>query len=153
MPTITLSSKHQVTLPAEMVRNLGLKPGAKLVAELIDDHIVLLPQPESWANYFLGSMKGVYGSTKEEIDRYIAEVRYGWDIDALKDALALDSELRRVYDATSFEEARRPDDIAQRAGVDRGHVLECLEKLEKLDAMKALTHPKDTAHHWYRRIP
>ena len=76
---------------------LGLQAGDKLVAELIGDHIVLLPQPESWVDYFVGSMKGVYGSTREEIDRYIAEVRYGWDIDALKDALALDTELRAVY--------------------------------------------------------
>ena len=88
MATVTMSSKNQVTLPAEMVRGLGVKPGDKLLTELIDDRIVLLPKPESWTEYFTGSMKGVYGSTKEEIDRYIAEVRYGWDINALRDALA-----------------------------------------------------------------
>ena len=49
MPAITISSKNQVTLPAAMVRTLGLKAGDKLVAELIDDRIVLLPRPESWA--------------------------------------------------------------------------------------------------------
>ena len=43
MATITLSSKHQVTLPVDIVRSLGLKAGDKLVAELIDDRIVLLP--------------------------------------------------------------------------------------------------------------
>jgi AbrB family looped-hinge helix DNA binding protein len=75
MPTITLSSKHQVTLPADLVRRLGLEAGDKLVAELVDDHIVLLPKPESWLGYFRGSMKGVYGSTVEEIDEYIARER------------------------------------------------------------------------------
>lgn len=41
MPRITLSSKNQITLPVDIVRILDLKPGDKLVAELIDDHIVL----------------------------------------------------------------------------------------------------------------
>ena len=75
MATITLSSKHQITLPIEMVRRLGLKSGDKLAAQLVDDHIVVMPQPESWVDYFRGSMKGVYGSTKEEIDKYVAEER------------------------------------------------------------------------------
>ena len=75
MPSVTLSSKNQITLPADIVRRLELKGGDKLVAELIDDHIVLMPQPESWVDYFSGRLKGVWGDTVEEIDRYIAEGR------------------------------------------------------------------------------
>ena len=75
MANITLSSKGQVTLPVDFLRRLGLKAGDKLIAELIDNRIILLPQPESWTDYFGGSLKGVYGSTVEEIDRYIAEER------------------------------------------------------------------------------
>lgn len=81
MPIVTLSSKHQITLPVEIVRTMGLKPGDKIVAELIDDHVVLVPKPESWVDYFKGSLRGVYGSTVEEIDRYIAEERRSWDRD------------------------------------------------------------------------
>ena len=73
-----------------MVRSLGLKAGDKLVAELIDDRIVLLPKPDSWAEYMIGSLEGVYGSNKEEVDRYIAEVRYGSDVYGLYDALDRD---------------------------------------------------------------
>ena len=151
MPKATLSSKHQITLPMEIVRGLGLKPGDKLVVELIDDHVVLLPQPESWADYFSGSLKGVYGSTKEEIDRYIAEVRYGWDIDALKDALARDKQLRSVYEETSFTEARDSQEIAQVTGVGERDVLRCLETLEKLQAVKLI--PTGKARSRWRRIP
>ena len=75
MANITLSSKGQVTLPIDILRRLGLKAGDKLIAELIDDRIILLPQPDSWMDYFGGSLKGVYGSTTEEIDRYVAEER------------------------------------------------------------------------------
>ena len=77
MPTVTISSKNRVTLPAAMVRTLGLRAGDKLVAELIDDRIVLLPRPDSWADYMIGSLEGVYGSTKEQVDSYVDEVRYG----------------------------------------------------------------------------
>ena len=150
MAVITLSSKHQITLPVYMVRSLGLKTGDKLVVELIDDHIVLLPQPESWTDYFAGSLKGVYGETKEEIDRYIAEVRYGWDIDALKDALSLDSEIRAVYEATSFKEAYSLGHIKKTSKVRLAD--QKLDKLEELHAVKRLEDPKLPAERFYRRI-
>ena len=102
MPTITLSSKHQVTLPVDIVRSLGLKAGDKLVAELIDGRVVLLPQPESWTDYFVGSMKGVYGSTLEEIDRYIAGERSSCERDEWReqfyDITARDPEAKKIVD-------------------------------------------------------
>ena len=155
MPTITLSSKHQVTLPVDIVRSLGLKAGDKLVAEFIDGHVVLLPQPESWTDYFAGSMKGVYGSTKEEIDRYIAEVRYGWDIGGLKDALAMDSDMRQVYEATSSTEARPLSQIREASGVK--YTTKKLDELEELQAIKPVERPQaDPAggsERYYRRTP
>jgi AbrB family looped-hinge helix DNA binding protein len=155
MPTITLSSKHQVTLPVDIVRSLGLKAGDKLVAELIDGRVVLLPQPESWTDYFVGSMKGVYGSTKEEIDRYIAEVRYGWDIGALKDALALDPEMRQVYEATSSAEARAVSQIREASGVK--YTAQKLDELEELQAINPVERPQvdpqGGSERYYRRTP
>ena len=153
MPLVTLSSKHQITLPMEMVRTLALKPGDKLVVELIDDHVVLLPQPESWTDYFSGSLKGVYGTTVEEIDRYIAEVRYGWDIDGLKDALAMDPDLRAVYEGTSSSEARNSLQIAQRTHVEELLALKKLFKLEELHAVKHLDDPTKPAYAYFLRIP
>ena len=155
MPTVTLSSKHQVTLPADLVRSLGLKAGDKLVAELISGRIVLLPQPQSWVDYFAGSMKGVYGSTKGEIDRYIAEVRHGWEIDALKDALAVDEQLRAVYCAIprSSDEGARVSEIAERSGVPLGDLDNPLKKLVQLNAVRELPNPNLPADPYYRRIP
>ena len=86
MPTITISSKNRVTLPADIVRALDLKAGDELVAELIDDRIVLLPKPGSWAEYMIGSLEGVYGSTKEQVDAYVAEVRHGPEAPGIHDA-------------------------------------------------------------------
>ena len=36
MPTATLSSKYQITIPMEIVRSLGLKPGDKLAVERVE---------------------------------------------------------------------------------------------------------------------
>ena len=79
MPTVTVSSKHQITLPAEIVRALAIEPGSKLAVEQIDSRIVMVPEPRSWVDYFAGTMRGVYGATKDEIDRYVAEERASWD--------------------------------------------------------------------------
>ncbi len=78
MPTVTISSKSQITLPAQIVRELGLRGGDKLTVELIDERIVAVPQPASWADYVRGSAKGVYGRTTQEIHRYVAEERGSW---------------------------------------------------------------------------
>ncbi len=146
MPAITISSKNQVTLPVEIVRSLGLKAGDKLVAELIDDRIVLLPQPASWADYMIGSLSGVYGSTKEEIDRYIEEVRYGPDPYDLDHALDLDPDLRAVYAATSFE-PRAALAIREASGVWSAE--EKLDRLAELDAVRRIE--GDQAETYYRR--
>lgn len=79
MPTVTVSSKHQITLPAQIVRELGLHGGDKLTVELIDKRIVAVPQPASWADYVRGSAHGVYGRTTQEIHRHVAEERASWD--------------------------------------------------------------------------
>jgi AbrB family looped-hinge helix DNA binding protein len=82
MPEVTLSSKNQITLPAEIVRELRLQAGAKLVVELVRDQVVIVPKPASWTDYYTGRLQGVYGRTTAETDRYMAEERASWDVSA-----------------------------------------------------------------------
>ena len=150
MATVTLSSKNQITLPAEIVRGLQLEPGAKLVAELIDDHIVLLPKPESWVNYFKGSMKGVYGSTKEEIDRYIAEERRSPEREEWReqfdDLVATHEEVRVVVDALKSSDCytASPVQLFTHPSVQR--------KLKGFNKVRP-TLDKMVERGWVRRIP
>ena len=147
-----MSSKYQVTLPMEIVRALGIHGGDKLIIELIEDRIIIIPKPSSFTDYFMGSLKGVYGSTPEEIDRYIAEVRHGWDVDTLRDATATDEKLRAVYDALprSPHQGMSLTEICERSGVpDADSYLSRLEK--EFRAVKRLAHPKYKAMPWYRR--
>ena len=78
MPKTTRSSKYQITLPARLVRELGLKPGDKLAVETESGRIILHPRPKDWLSYVAGSTPGLYGDTKEEVDAYLREVRGDW---------------------------------------------------------------------------
>lgn len=78
----TLSSKHQITLPAALVRELDLEPGDKLAVRLLEGRIVLTQQPrtpEEWVQRYSGALKGVYGKTVEEVEKYIRRERESWD--------------------------------------------------------------------------
>lgn len=81
MPIVTLSSKNQITLPVEIVRSMGLKPGDKLIAEALDWRIVMMKESENRLERYVGSLRGVYGKTVEEIDRYVREERASPDRD------------------------------------------------------------------------
>ena len=78
MPKTTISSKYQITLPARLVRELGLEPGDKLAVEVENGRLILHPRPKDWVSYTAGSMPGYYGKTKEAIDAYLREVRGDW---------------------------------------------------------------------------
>ena len=152
MPVVTMTSKNQITLPIEIARQLNVKPGDKLVVELVQDHVVLMPQPGSWADYVVGSVRGVYGARKEDIDSYINEVRYGdaSEEDAeLLDALNLDEELRAVYEAVSSREMSTLSQISESSGVYLAQ-----QKLERLEGLKAIERWENPAHEsetYYRR--
>ena len=103
MPTVTISSKHQITLPVELVRALGLKTGSSLIAELIGGRIVLLPPEQTTLDSFVGSLRGVYGNTVEEIDRYMEEGPADWDRrqwrETFYDLYATDDFVHTIVDA------------------------------------------------------
>ena len=79
MPTSTVSGKNQITLPVNLTRQLGIQPGDKLAIEIIGREIVIIPEPDSWVQYFKGSMQGAYGQNREQADRLIAEERASWE--------------------------------------------------------------------------
>jgi AbrB family looped-hinge helix DNA binding protein len=76
-PITTMSSKRQITLPAEIVRRLGLKPGAKLAVYVQDDQIVLQPRTKTWLEIVTGPPYDPNMRTKEDVDAYLRDVREG----------------------------------------------------------------------------
>ncbi len=70
-----LSSKNQITIPVEVLRELGLKPGDDLDVEAVDGHVEVRPA-EDWVEKWAGSMPGVWPNDAVE---YVRKLRSEWD--------------------------------------------------------------------------
>jgi len=71
----TISSKNQITLPAQILREMGLGAGDRLAVTREGNRLILRPRPKDWVEYYGGSLRGLYGETREEEDAYIRELR------------------------------------------------------------------------------
>ncbi len=71
----TISSKNQITLPAQLLREIGLGAGDRLAVSKEGNRLVLRARPRDWVEYYGGSLRGLYGKDRQEIDAYVAELR------------------------------------------------------------------------------
>jgi AbrB family looped-hinge helix DNA binding protein len=71
----TISSKNQITLPAHLLREIGLGAGDRLAVTREGNRLVLRARPKDWVKYHGGSLAGRYGGTKEAADAYLRELR------------------------------------------------------------------------------
>jgi AbrB family looped-hinge helix DNA binding protein len=71
MPTTTVSSKGQITLPAALVRERRLVPGTRLEVIATSTAIVLIPVADGTLliDQLAGSLAGTYGDAAEYIER------------------------------------------------------------------------------------
>ncbi|MBO8129061.1 MAG: AbrB/MazE/SpoVT family DNA-binding domain-containing protein [Peptococcaceae bacterium] len=76
---VKVSSKRQITIPAHIYRALNLYPGAKLEMQLKKNQLILSNPAKTYTDLLAGSLKGVYGNTKEEVDEYIRKERETWE--------------------------------------------------------------------------
>lgn len=79
----TISSKNQITLPAHLLREMGLEPGDRLAVAREGNRLVLRARPRDWVKYHAGSLAGLYGANREEQEAYVRELRDGEDRDQL----------------------------------------------------------------------
>lgn len=78
MPSVTISSKRQITIPAEVFRLLELKEGQKLMVDVEGDRIVLTARPLSLTKALGGVTHGLYGSNTDQVDEYVEKERDSW---------------------------------------------------------------------------
>lgn len=71
----TISSKNQITLPAHLLREMGLSPGDRLAISREGTRLVLRARPKDWVRYHAGSLAGLYGAGAKEADAYVRELR------------------------------------------------------------------------------
>jgi AbrB family looped-hinge helix DNA binding protein len=71
----TISSKNQITLPAHILREMGLQPGDRLAVGREGNRLILRPRPRDWVRHYAGSLAGLYGGDREGVDGYLKDLR------------------------------------------------------------------------------
>lgn len=74
MKTTTISSKGQITLPVDVLREMGLASGTKLLVVPMSDGVMLLRRPDSLADALAGATAGTYG----DAEGYLEAERASW---------------------------------------------------------------------------
>jgi AbrB family looped-hinge helix DNA binding protein len=74
--TVKVSSRYQIAIPSAAREALDIEAGDRLLVDVQDGVIVLIPKP---ANY-VGHMAGLYKEIWERVDtdKYLADEREAW---------------------------------------------------------------------------
>jgi len=132
--TTRLSSKNQITLPAYLLREMGMEAGDRVAISREGSRLILRARPKDWVKHYGGSLPGTYGETayvdadllelineRINVGRGVALAKINSDPsirDILSDTAALTARLR---------DSRREEEVlaavtesARRYGVDEG---------------------------------
>jgi len=71
-----LSSKNQITLPRDLRVKLNIKAGDHLLLDIQDGMMVLIPQPESYANRLQGLKPEIWKDL--DAKKYLEEEGVSW---------------------------------------------------------------------------
>ena len=75
--TVVVSKKHQIAVPAEIRRKLGISSGDRLLVDLQDGVIVIVPVPTSFTDRLRGLGREIWQD--EDPQEYINRERGSWD--------------------------------------------------------------------------
>lgn len=76
MLSVKVSTKHQIAVPSEVRRTLGIKAGDRLGVEVRDGMIMLKPQAGTTAERLRGTGRGIYGPDPVA---YVRALRDEWE--------------------------------------------------------------------------
>lgn len=75
--TVKVSKRYQIAVPAQARQELNIQSGDRLIVDVQDGMLILIPQPESYTQHMAGLHKEIW----EGIDpqEYIDEERNAWE--------------------------------------------------------------------------
>lgn len=76
--SVRLSKKGQLVLPKAIRDALGVSEGDELLVSL-EGRTVVLTRPQFYAKATRGLLKGTWGRTKQEIEKYLQRERDSWE--------------------------------------------------------------------------
>jgi len=75
--TVKVSKKHQVVIPKEARHRLKIRDGSRLLVQIKEDRIVLIPKPKDYVSHMAGLHKEVWQNV--DATKYVREEREAWE--------------------------------------------------------------------------
>lgn len=74
--SVKVSNRYQIALPSLARKQLNIQAGDRLLVDIQEGMIVLLPQPENYAEYLAGLHKDIWQDL--DTDAYLEQERDAW---------------------------------------------------------------------------
>jgi AbrB family looped-hinge helix DNA binding protein len=75
LPSVKVSSRYQIAVPQQARKRLKIKSGDRLLVDVQDGMIVLLPEPENYTQ----TLAGLHREIWEKSGEYILGERNSWN--------------------------------------------------------------------------
>lgn len=75
--TVKVSSRYQIAIPSAVRSELKINSGDRLLIDIQDGCIILIPQPENYTNYLAGLYKEIWADI--DTTNYLHEERASWN--------------------------------------------------------------------------
>jgi len=76
--SVRISKKGQFVIPKEMREAMGVKEGEEILVTL-EEGKVILTRPQEYARKTRGLLKGTWGKSAKDVDRYLRKERRAWE--------------------------------------------------------------------------
>lgn len=60
IPPVKVSKRYQIVVPAEARRRLNIRSGDRLIVDVQDGLLILMPEPASYTRYLSGLYKEIW---------------------------------------------------------------------------------------------
>lgn len=74
-PSVKVSNRYQIAVPQQARKRLKIKSGDRLLVDVQDGMIILLPEPQSYAQ----SLAGLHREIWEKAGDYLLKERDAWN--------------------------------------------------------------------------
>lgn len=74
--SVKVSRRHQISLPSRARRSLNIEAGDRLLVDIQDNMIILMPQPDDFVKHMAGLHKEIWQQINTA--EYINEEREAW---------------------------------------------------------------------------
>jgi len=75
--TVKVSQRHQIVVPSIAREQLNIRSGDRLLVDIQDGLLILLPQPQNYTEHLTGLHREVWSEL--DTDAYLQEERDAWN--------------------------------------------------------------------------